>query len=71
MTAFFDDLAEQVPDAMPGAMGRAVSRSTGAPYSRAQYRRDIETLVRIERQREEQDPCFFSAMGELAAGRAA
>jgi hypothetical protein len=34
-----------------------------------QYLRDLETLDRIERQREEADPCFFCAMGELAAGR--
>lgn len=35
-----------------------------------QWAADLEILGRIERQREEQEPCFFAAMGELEAGRA-
>jgi hypothetical protein len=34
-----------------------------------QYQRDLETLDRIERQREEADPCFFCAMGDIARER--
>lgn len=38
-------------------------------WLREQYLRDLETLDRIERQRGEQDPCFFCAMGEIIAAR--
>lgn len=36
---------------------------------REQYLRDLETLDRIEQQALYPDPCFFAAMGEIAAGR--
>lgn len=37
--------------------------------TRSQYLIDLDTLDRIERQNGEQDPCFFTAMGEISAVR--
>jgi len=50
-----------------GVTGVGEVRHLGAAEQRAQWLRDLATLDRIERQREELDPCFFSAMGELHA----
>lgn len=86
MTAFFSDLARDVPDYVPGSFnscfpqpmrgGRPPSQKNlpeaqhkecPTPLTDAeQWRQDLETLDRIERQND----CFFDAMGAIAAGRA-
>lgn len=73
MTAFFLDLQEQIEGYQPGSFARClvgVPRKTGGrpprtthPYTAAQEAADLETLSRIELQRQD----YFDGMGEIHA----